>query len=64
MKYAELKDLETKELVQKLTSERANLTQLKLKHSISPIENTSLFKKSRRLIAQILTELRRRELNK
>lgn len=64
MKYSELKGLETKELVQKLASERANYNQLKLKHAISPVEDTSLFKKSRRQIAQILTELRQRELNK
>ena len=64
MKYSELKGLETKELVQKLAAERANYNQMKLKHAISPIENPSLFKKSRRQIAQILTELRQRELNK
>ena len=63
MKNNEIKELTNSELLERLDSERAQLTQLKLNHAITPIENSSLIKESRRTIARILTEIRHRELN-
>ena len=64
MKMTELKELDSKELVEKLENAKAQLNQLKLNHTISPLENPSQIKAVRRDIARMMTELRQRELNK
>ena len=64
MKIKEVKELETKELVEKLENAVAAYNQKKLNHSITPLENPSQIKAVRRDIARMLTELRQRELNK
>ena len=64
MKMKELKELDVKALAEKLESEKAQLNQLKLNHSVAPLENPSQIKIARRDIARMKTELRQRELNK
>ena len=64
MKMKELKGLEVNELTEKLENAQAQLNQLKLNHTISPLENPSQIKAVRRDIARMKTELRQRELNK
>ncbi len=64
MKIAEINELQTSELKERLDAEESNYQQLKLNHSISPIENPSRIKETRRTIARIKTVLRQRELNK
>jgi large subunit ribosomal protein L29 len=64
MKIAEIKELETNDLVEKLENAQAALDTLKLNHQISPLENPSQIKAARRDIARMKTELRSRELNK
>ena len=64
MKIAEINELRTSELQERLDVEEANFHQLKLNHSISPVENPSRIKETRRTIARIKTVLRQRELNK
>ncbi len=64
MKINEIKELETKELVEKLENAKAELAQKKLNHNISPLADPSVIKKTRRDIARMKTELRQRELNK
>ena len=64
MKIAEIKELDTKDLVEKLENAQAALDTLKLNHQISPLENPSQIKAARRDIARMKTELRSRELNK
>jgi large subunit ribosomal protein L29 len=64
MKIKEVKELETKELVEKIGEEVAKYNQMKLNHSITPLENPSEIKATRRDIARMKTELRQRELNK
>jgi large subunit ribosomal protein L29 len=64
MKNSELKELETKELAERIETEVAKYNQMKLNHSISPLANSSLIKTARRDIARMKTELRQRELNK
>lgn len=64
MKIAEINELPTNELKERLDAEEASYHQLKLNHSISPVENPSCIKESRRTIARIKTVLRQRELNK
>ncbi len=64
MKIAEINEFQTSELQERLDVEEANFHQLKLNHSISPVENPSRIKETRRTIARIKTVLRQRELNK
>ena len=64
MKMKELKELDVKALAEKLENAKAQLNQLKLNHSIAPLENPSQIKAARRNVARIETELRQRELNK
>lgn len=64
MKSKELRELDAKSLAEKLETEVARLNQLKLNHSISPLENPSQIKSLRRDIARLKTEIRQRELNK
>ena len=64
MKMKELKELDVKALAEKLESEKAQLNQLKLNHSVAPLENPSQIKAARRDIALMKTELSQRELNK
>ena len=64
MKMKELKELETKDLVEKLYNAKAAYETMKLNHNIAPLENPSQIKAARRDIARMMTELRLRELNK
>ena len=64
MKSKEIKELETKDLAEKLETEVAKYNQMKLNHAVTPLENPSQIKAARREIARMKTELRQRELNK
>ena len=64
MKSKELRELETKDLAERLETEVAKYNQMKLNHAITPLENPSQIKATRRDIARMKTELRQRELNK
>ena len=64
MKINEIKELETKELAERIETEVDKYNRMKLNHSITPLENPSLIKAARRDIARMKTELRQRELNK
>ena len=60
MKSAEIKDIATKDLVERIETEKAQLTKTKVQHAVSPIENPSIIKKNRRDIARMLTILRQK----
>ena len=64
MKIKEVRELQTKDLVERMEAEVANYTQMKLNHAVTPLENPSLIKASRRDIARMKSELLQRELNK
>ena len=64
MKTKEIKELETKELAEKLETEVAKYNMMKINHAVTPVENPSHIKAARRDIARMKTELRQRELNK
>jgi large subunit ribosomal protein L29 len=63
MKIAEIRELTTKEIVERAATEAARLDQLKLQHCISPLDNSSQIKFVRRDIARFKTILRERALN-
>ena len=64
MKIAEIRELATNELAERVQTEIANYNQMVLNHAISPLENPAQIKKLRRTIARMKAELRQRELNK
>ena len=63
MKIAEIRELSTKELIERVAAEVAAYDQKLINHSISPVENPAQIKQQRRMIARMKTELRQRELN-
>ena len=60
MKSAEIKDMSIQDLQERIDAEKAKLSQLKVQHAVSPVENPSIIKKSRRDIARMLTILRQK----
>ena len=62
MKNSEIKALSVEEIKQKLVSEKEAYNKLKFAHAISPIENPTKIKESRKLVARLQTELRAKEL--
>ena len=57
MKSAEIKEMSVQDLEERIAAEKSNLTMLKVQHAVSPVENPSIIKKSRRDIARMLTIL-------
>ncbi len=64
MKIAEIREIATNELAERIEAEVANYNQMVLNHSISPLDNPAQIKKLRRTIARLKAELHQRELNK
>ena len=64
MKIAEIREIATNELAERIEAEVANYNQMVLNHSISPLDNPAQIKKLRRTIARMKVELHQRELNK
>ena len=64
MKIAEIRELSTAELQERIEADVTRYAQMKMNHAISPLENPELLKKLRRDIARMKSELRSRELNK
>ena len=62
MKKAEIKELGSKELQERLDAAVAALNQLEITHSISPLDSPAKITHERRMIARMKTELRKREL--
>jgi large subunit ribosomal protein L29 len=64
MKIAEIRELSTAELQERVEADVTRYAQMKMNHAISPLENPEQLKKMRRDIARMKGELRSRELNK
>lgn len=62
MKSSELKEMSSKELLDRLDTEKYDYTRLKLNHTVSPLDNPLKLRHSRRKIARILTELKKRKI--
>lgn len=62
MKSKELRELSDKELQDRLEQAEKDYMQLKIQHSISPLDNPAKITLDRRDIARMKTELRAREL--
>ena len=64
MKIAEIREIATNELAERIEDEVANYNQMVLNHSISPLDNPAQINKLLRTIARMKAELHQRELNK
>jgi large subunit ribosomal protein L29 len=63
MKIAEIKELQTKELVERIEAQEVALNRMVINHSISPLDNPAQIKQLRREIARMKGELNQRDLN-
>lgn len=63
MKNSEIKELTTKEILERLENEKNHLVSLKMNHKVSDLENPHQITESKRFIARLKTEIRQRELN-
>jgi len=62
MKQSEIKELSVAELQEKLGESKKSYTDLKMAHTVSPLENPLQLRSIRRTIARLATELSKREL--
>ena len=60
MKQNIVKDLTTDEVRDKIKDERATYRKMKLSHAVSPMENPMKMRNSRKVIARLETELKKR----
>ena len=63
MKKEEIKELSTADLTERLAQMEKDYLQLKVNHSVSPLDNPAKITAARKMIARVKTELRQRELN-
>ncbi|BFP41920.1 50S ribosomal protein L29 [Muricauda sp. SCSIO 64092] len=61
MKQAEIRELSVEELQQKLAESKKEYADLKMAHSVTPLENPMQIRKTRRTVARLATELSKRE---
>ena len=61
MKTSEVREMSVADLRDRIQVERKRLETMKLNHAISPLENTSEFKKIRKDIARMITILAEKE---
>ena len=61
MKTSEVREMSIADLQDRIQVERNRLETMKLNHGISPLENTSEFKKVRKDIARMITILAEKE---
>ena len=61
MKISEVREMSVADLRDRIAVEKANLDTMRINHAISPLEDTSKFKKTRQDIARMLTVLTEKE---
>lgn len=61
MKQAEIIAMSNEELTEKLAESKKQYADMKMAHSVTPLENPLQLRKSRRTVARLATELNKRE---
>lgn len=61
MKQSEITAMSIEELTEKLAESRKQYADMKMAHSVTPMENPLQLRKSRRTVARLATELTKRE---
>ena len=62
MKQSEIKEMSVEAIKEKLAEYKKQHGDLKLAHSVTPLENPLQIRKTRRTVARLATELTKREL--
>lgn len=63
MKISEVREMSSKDILERIEMEKTQLVKARLNHTVSPLENTTQIKNTRRDIAKMMTILRERQLN-
>jgi len=63
MKYSEIRELTTKEILERLENEETTKVSLRMNPKISDLDNPHQITDTKRFIARLKTELRQREIN-
>jgi large subunit ribosomal protein L29 len=63
MKVTEVREMSIADLRDRIEIEKRNLDTMKLNHAVSPLEDTSKFRKTRQDIARMFTILAEKEKN-
>lgn len=63
MNKSDIKEMSLQDLRDKADDLKSELTTLRFNHKASPLDNPLKIRHTRRLIAAVLTEIRRRELS-
>ena len=63
MKTSEIQELTTKEVAERIENEKNLLIRQKINNAVSPLDNPLKIKKTRRIIARLMTEMRQRDIN-
>ena len=61
MKITEVREMSVADLRDRIEVEKANLDSMRINHAVSPLEDTSKFKKARKDIARMITVLAEKE---
>ncbi len=64
MKNSEIRQMTDKELKERLEEEKLRLVKMKMNHVISPLENPNQIPALRKDIARLMSDIRRREIEK
>lgn len=64
MKASIIREMDSQELIEAIAEKELSLTKMKIGHKVAEIENPIEIRKTRRTVARMRTELRRRELEK
>jgi large subunit ribosomal protein L29 len=62
MKNVEIRELTAKELAERIDTEKGNLVRMQMNHTVSPLDHPHHIRETRRLVAQLMTELRKRQV--
>ncbi len=62
MKAKEIRELSINDLRERIETEKANLSRLRMNHAISPLDDSSQIKKAKTNIARMLTVLSEMEI--
>jgi large subunit ribosomal protein L29 len=61
MKMSEIREFSTKELEERIETEKNTLVRMRLNHTVSPLDNPMKLKFARKDIARMMTELNKRQ---
>jgi large subunit ribosomal protein L29 len=61
MKQSEVKEMSVEELKEKIADFKKQYADLKMAHSVTPLENPLLIRNTKRTVARLATELTKRE---